>query len=304
MNLPIRIAYNNACATITIAICGALSAIAAALNYLRDILDFLLAEKFPPFLPIVLALSLLFITVYTLVVGFVALMIHIENRRLKDAFKYFREINLIYRDSLFDAFYGNDPMNIKDRKALMGIETKTLSSVCQRISNIFGRLTGRDCMIAVKLLTKKEDGTLYATTCSRSEDHSERDKPSPKESQVNTGRNTAFDCALDPKTTGRIPYFYSADLLKLRAHGGYNNERSRWERYYKSAIVVPIQCSGVPGKLERNDIGLLCVDTKSRNRLNDSYHVEIMAAFADQMYNFISLMRGNYTVSTKEREEE
>ena len=75
-----------------------------------------------------------------------------------------------------------------------------------------------------------------------------------------------------------------------------------WQRYYKSAIVVPVNCTGVPEKPKRNDIGLLCVDSKSRNRLNDSYHVEIMAALAYQMYNFISLMRGEYAVSTeKER---
>jgi len=47
---------------------------------------------------------------------------------------------------------------------------------------------------------------------------------------------------------------------------------------------------------QSQDLGFLCVDTLSRNRLNEGYHVELMSAFADQMYNFLSLMRGRYTV--------
>ena len=156
-------------------------------------------------------------------------------------------------------------------------------------------------MVTFKVLTKEGD-ILYATTCSRSEDYSERDSTEPKKFKVNAGCNTAFDRALLPNTAGHISYFHSADLLKLQRRGEYYNERQMWQRYYKSLIVVPVNCTGVPGKPKRNDIGLLCVDTKSRNRLNDSYHVEIMAALAYQMYNFMSLMRGKYTVSTeKER---
>ena len=300
MNLPTKIAYNNAWITIILAICAALSAIATALDDLEGILDSLSEDKLSFFLPVVLIL--LFIIAYTLVVGVVALIIHRENRRLRNVFKYFCEINLIYRDNLISAFYGDDPGNIEDRKKkLASIETATLASVCQRISKIFNKLTGRDCMITFKVLTK-EDGKSYATTCSRSEDHSERDNTEPRRFKVNVGCNTAFDHALRPDTTGRIPHFHSADMLKLRDHGEYQSERPRWERYYKSAIVVPVNCFGSREKPERNDIGLLCVDTKSRNRLNDSYHVEIMAALAYQMYNFISFMRGIYTVSTeKER---
>lgn len=300
MNLPTKIARDNAWISIILVIFAALSAIAAALDDLRDILDFFSLAKSPVFLAVVLVL--LFITIYTLAISFPALIIYLENRKLKDVFKYLCEINSIYRDNLVNAFYGDDSVNTEDTKnKLISIETKTLSAVCQRISNIFFRLTGRRCMITFKVLTK-EDGILYATTCSRSEEHSERDNAELRKLKVNAGCNTAFDRALLPDTTGRIPHFHSADLLKLQARGEYRNERLRWERYYNSAIVVPVNCFGTPEKPERNDIGLLCVDTKSRNRLNDSYHVEIMAALAHQMYNFICLMRGMYTVSTeKER---
>jgi hypothetical protein len=33
---------------------------------------------------------------------------------------------------------------------------------------------------------------------------------------------------------------------------------------------------------------------KDAHRLNNDYHVNLMAAFADQMFNFMSLMRGRY----------
>lgn len=48
-----------------------------------------------------------------------------------------------------------------------------------------------------------------------------------------------------------------------------------------------------------DDVGYLCLDTMSQNRLNGTYHVQLMAAFADQMYNFISLMRGKYVVNVQ-----
>jgi hypothetical protein len=36
-------------------------------------------------------------------------------------------------------------------------------------------------------------------------------------------------------------------------------------------------------------LGFLKVETMFKNRLNDTYHVQILAAFADQMYTFLSL---------------
>lgn len=302
MNLPTKFFRDKIWLSIVIAIAAILSFLAEILGFLDKIIDFLSQTKLAPYpstILIVLVVSLFFIAcVFAAIPVLIAAN---EKRKFKDAFKYICEINLIYRDSLFRAFYGDDSVKIKDQYKLIDIETETLASVCQRISKIFSRLTARNCMVTFKVLTKEGD-ILYATTCSRSEGYSERDNTEPKKFKVNAGCNTAFDRALLPDTTGRIPHFHSADLLKLRAHGEYENERPRWERYYNSVIVVPVNCIGVSEKPGRNDVGLLCVDTKSRNRLNDSYHVEIMAALAYQMYNFISLMRGKYTVSAeKER---
>ena len=79
----------------------------------------------------------------------------------------------------------------------------------------------------------------------------------------------------------------------------YRNQRDHWSDFYQNVIIVPIRSVDILklGNKEKdasNDIGFLCVDTQSINRLNNTWHLELLAAFADQMYNFMSLMRGEY----------
>jgi hypothetical protein len=83
----------------------------------------------------------------------------------------------------------------------------------------------------------------------------------------------------------------------------YRNERQDWKNFYRSAIVVPIRFVNRPavGPVVSDDIGFLSVDTKSTHRLNDDYHLEYLAGLADQMYNFMSLMRGKYAVQPSVR---
>jgi len=219
------------------------------------------------------------------------LFFFIENRRLKDIADRFREINSIYRDNLFNCFYGD--LYITDSTKLMSIEKETITAVCQRISHIFSTIIGKDCVVTVKLLTNT--GSKWSVnTYTRSENHSEREKTNPKEFEVNTGQNTALDQAIQPDTTGRLQHFYSADLRK---HKNYTNQRPQYLKYYQSTLLVPIQSPGVESISDRDDIGFLCVDTRSRNRLNNGHHLNMLAALSDQMYNFMSLMRGKFTVN-------
>ena len=240
-------------------------------------------------------ISFMVITVLYTAISITAIRVISDNQKLKKVANDFREINSIYRDTLFSTFYRNSYP--KERYKLIDIERTTVTSVCQRISRIFTRLTGVDCVVTVKFLIKEDNGSIFARTYTRSENDSERDKADPKKFKVAHRQNTAFDEALKPNTTGKIPHFYSGDLQK---HKYYFNQRPNWNEYYQSAIIVPIFCSGVVHeKSERDDVGFLCVDTKSKNRLNNSHHVTMMAALADQMYNFMSLMRGKYTVSVE-----
>jgi hypothetical protein len=171
-------------------------------------------------------------------------------------------------------------------------ERKTLKSVCQKIAKVYTAFTHCPCTVTVKLVTGVGDKT-FCETYERSEENCERDAGPPRQFEVGTGANTGFDRAI-LYVPGQVSHFHSADLRKDK---DYRNQRDHWADSYLSAIVVPIR-SVNPTKIGTKDssdnIGFLCVDTPSTYRLNNTWHVDLLASFADQMYNFISLMRGNY----------
>jgi hypothetical protein len=149
--------------------------------------------------------------------------------------------------------------------------------------------------VTVKLITQV-DGKTFCATHERSEENCPRDIAKPRQFELNTGANTAFDKAL-MYANGMISHFHSDDLTKEEA---YRNQRDHWSDFYQNTIVVPIRfvdLAKLGNKDASSDIGFLCVDTLSPNRLNNTWHVELLAAFADQMYNFMSLMRGEYQLT-------
>ena len=117
---------------------------------------------------------------------------------------------------------------------------------------------------------------------------------------VGTGENTGFDEALKLRPSGPS-YFYAADLQEMGPR--YANQRVGWQRLYRSTIVVPIH-HVVHSDRRREVLGFLSVDTMSANRLNDTYQVQFLAAFADQMYNFLSIMRRRYLLPAVLKEQQ
>lgn len=221
-----------------------------------------------------------------------------ENLAFRDMPDFLHKINHHYRDVLSSVFNPDEPS--PEQKKILATEESTIRSVCQRIARIFTRLIGRDCTVTVKLLASGHDGHKYCQTYARSEENSVRDQHSgAMQFRVGSGDNTAFDQALRPAPAGDKSYFHSGDLQKEKDR--YRNERQHYWKHYRSTIVVPIRyqrCDKIGTPDATDDIGFLCVDTRSRNRLNDTYHVDIMCCFADQMYNFFSLMRGRYSLSS------
>lgn len=53
-----------------------------------------------------------------------------------------------------------------------------------------------------------------------------------------------------------------------------------------------------------DNLGFLAIDTPSANRLNNTYHLHLLAAYGHQMYNFMSLMRGKYSLVPQQIENE
>ena len=229
-------------------------------------------------------------------VGFYSVRVRSDKQALSSTFQHFHEINHLYRDVLTKEFKRN--VSLSDSTSLLQQERYTLEAVCQRISTIFQLLTRRRCVVTLKLITENQ-GHYSTETYVRSEAKSIRENDHPKVFELKTGANSAFDEAMK-FIPGDVSYFYSADLIKDDKLGKYRNQRPSWRKHYQSAIVVPVRFAD-PQKVGQNDatddIGFLCVDTKSRNRLKDGFHVQILCAFADQMYNFMQLMRGQFNIA-------
>jgi hypothetical protein len=272
-----------------VAFFGALASIAGFFWFIYD--------KFSPAPSEILELIILLVV--ALILGalfYFSIRVRQENAALRRTAATIHKINHDYRDALSKMFGGNHP--VTDEVARIQCERETLQAVCQSAARIFNSFTHADCMVTIKLIDRDTNGSLTCQTYVRSQLNCERDiYPSPPY-EINTGRNTAFDEALR-FSAGAISHFYSADLTEMAKSGRYRNQRDNWSEYYQSAMVVPIRYVN-PQKAGRrdasDDIGFLSIDTLSKYRLNNEYHLHFLAAFADQMYNFMSLMRGGYKV--------
>ncbi|GEM_PF-1351732 len=210
---------------------------------------------------------------------------------------HLHRVNHLYRNALSRVCGTLYPELRIDERTLEQEQLRTLTGVCSHIAQTYGLLVGVECQTTIKLLGQDEQGHYCETYARGSE--SERDDFSLKKYRVGTGENTGFDRALMLSDGTEPSHFWSPDLSKEK---DYRNQRQRFEKWYRSTIVVPIRFV-IPEKRGRkdcaDDIGFLCVDTLSRNRLNNGSHVHLLASFADQMYNFISIMRRTYRLALK-----
>jgi hypothetical protein len=232
--------------------------------------------------------------------GIYTVKVRQENREFCKFMGTLHQINHDYRDALSAAFKFNPASSNATEegyvKYLDKWEEKTIKGVCQKIAEFYTAFTHCKCTVTVKLI-KQLDGKTFCSSYARSEENCKRDTWEPMDFEVGTGRNTAFDKAL-LYASATISHFHSWDLAK---ETDYRNQRDNWGNIYKSAIVVPIRSVNrerLGTQQSSDDIGFLCVDTPATQRLNNTWHVELLAGFADQMYNFFCLMRGRYTLKT------
>src|SRR6266705_2319254 len=206
--------------------------------------------------------------------------------------RFIHDINHEYRNILSETF-GTALQNSEQIDSILVTrEREIIETVCHRIASIYSGLIARPGTVTVKIITK-ENENVFCHTYARSEPKSRRDRDGILGNfPVGTGENTGFDIALQSDPSG-ISHFFCSNLPKSKKQNRYRNRRDNFEKYYKSAIVVPIR-SQTSQQNGSNNRGFLCVDTLSTNSLNEGYHIELLAAFGDQMYNFLSLMRGTY----------
>jgi hypothetical protein len=292
MNIPAKLAHNFARNNYVVSASLLISFISFGV-VMRDVLT-----DTTPKLGSILALGVAII-LFSIAHGY-SLKVRFDNQNLQDIAKYFREINSIYREALYCTFWENAKRLPLDER--LATEKSTLKSICQIISKIFTKLlAGKECTVSIKLLTDEDDGLSYATTYVRNQESSERDIDDHHKYEVNTGRNSGLDQALKNSPAGKLSYFHSADLSKEKA-SGYTNQRNDYVEWYKSTIVVPIRCPQRRGERSPQNYGFLTIDTMTRHRLNNGHHVVILSALAEQVFNFMAFMRGDYKITTEDTE--
>ena len=209
------------------------------------------------------------------------------------------EINEIYRHVLSNLYLAGEDKR-HDDEFYIAIEKEILDGVCQKISGIFRLITGgAACRTIVYLLVNDEDGIdessrRFCFTWATSELPRKRDKVQEKRYPLEPGQNTRFIEILDALDKGDEPGFFSADITKETK---YHDSLPGFEGHYGSIMVVPIYCA-IPTEQDPTItsiriLGFLSVDS-SRNRLKEKTAKNLLLAFANQMFNFISLMRHEY----------
>lgn len=206
---------------------------------------------------------------------------------------FFHEINHAYRDYLAENIIHNEspPKGIDD---FIAGEKALVHSVAANMADIFSLLARHRCVVTVKLC-KSQKNKDYCYTYTRSETNSPRDRERNRVFEIDPDKNTGFYEARTRQNKAEYYRYFCNDLNKAVADQHYKNERAAFLGYYQSAIVVPIRFTPEQDfkteKKQHKELGFLCVDCGSRNVFDEEVHVPLLAAFADQMYNFINLSR-------------
>jgi len=218
------------------------------------------------------------------------LRIFTENTRLKAAFSEVHNLNHLYRQTLAGTsakLLAIDSGNEAGRKTiLLSAESDTIRSVVQIISSTFSLLIGRK-VVATIWLYQKDIGSCTEYACSDSETSPIRNRV-PRDF-YDVAENDYFNLCLD--RNGSCCHFLENQVSKKLERRAFKDQRNNAAEIYQAILVVPIRF--VQGNQE-DRIGFLQIDTKSRNRFNSVEHLFLLSAFADQLYNFLSIVRRNF----------
>ncbi len=214
------------------------------------------------------------------------------------------EINNLYRHVL-SSLYLSGSQQALDDQVYVAIEKEILDSVCQKISDIFRLITDAPCRTIVYLLVPGPDNSdtskdRFCFTWATSELSRKRAKVQTEESYpLSDKENTRFVAILNAMAKRHDPEYFCADITKVSE---YHDSLPDAAEHYRSVLVYPIFCD-LPTEDDEGGagafrvVGFLSVDS-SKNRLSKSPAKKLLSAFADQMFNFISLMRREYRMQS------
>ncbi len=218
-----------------------------------------------------------------------------NSSRLRRSFTKLHDLNHLYRNTLaitnaqllqLDGKKSNQEIN----ELLARTEDSTVQRVLGIIADQFSLLINRQVVVTFWRYIEDDSTCIEQETSAQGKDAS---RPFQERASYSKAHNSVFrDCR---GFKGKCCHYFSEDITaKDATKEGYTDERPDYGEHYQSVLCVPIRFSH--GELE-DVIGYLQIDTKSRHRLNDVEHLYILSAYADQLYNFLSLVRRNFMFS-------
>ena len=209
-----------------------------------------------------------------------------QNRSWRQVPFYLHSINHLFRDVLTSLFFKNSTPVTEDQ--LIDVEQQVLDKACSAMGELFRVLIGRRCQVTLYLI---RDNSCFIWACN--EQNVDRQRWVEQSFLISKDSNTRFQRILELIENKKKPIYFSRDILK---ENQYHDSLPDAKSFYRTVIVVPVKCtiSADSGKQESRILGFLTLDSKSPGRLNDDYHAEFLAAFADQIFNFISVMRSYF----------
>lgn len=234
-------------------------------------------------------------------VCFGVLLISRDLQRVRKSFAKVHDINHLYRNALAETSAKLLQLDGSSRAAdvntiLSQIEISTIDRVVTIISEQFQLLINRPVVVT---FWKIDDEGLSCIEQETSANGVDATRPFRAKKRYSIEHNSIFFDNRDK--SGRCCHFYSPDIeVTADLESGYQDERPNYPQFYKSVLVVPIRfCWKTDENSQREEdiLGYLQVDTASRNRLNNAEHLYLLSAYADQLYNFLSLVRRNFILS-------
>ena len=233
--------------------------------------------------------------------AFGILLISRDFQRVRKSFSKVHDINHLYRDAL--ATTSAKLLQLDGHKRagevnsiLSEVEVNTIDRLVTIISEQFQLLINRPVVVTFWRLDNNGESCIEQETSANGVDAT---RPFRAKKRFTVAYNSIFSDNRDKH--GKCCHFFSPDIeMSAAEEAGYQDERPSYFQFYKSVLCVPIRfCWQIEGSsIKGQDIlGYLQVDTASRNRLNNVEHLYLLSAYADQLYNFLSLVRRNFILS-------
>ncbi len=213
-----------------------------------------------------------------------------KNRAYRQTFEKIHKINHFYREKLAHSslvlLAASKLEQEEVTKFLHSVQRTGCEKVCSYIKSIFEGIVGTEVHITLWLY---QDSVKSCEIFTSTDDRREAGTTV----QISDCEYLQFDKTSSKNHPHAKSYFHQNTKKAKSFLDGFPESKE----FYKSILVIPIHFEGkINDEILHDRLGFLQADCKSANHLNNREHAELLAAFADQFYNFLSIMKQNYYV--------